>query len=496
VKPDDLCYLPATEALRLFRAKALSPVELMEAVIARAETVEPTVNALCVRFFDEALAAAREAEASYMGRGDPPRALTGIPVGIKDEMPIAGQPWSMGSLIHKDDVAMETAVVAERILAAGGIVHARTTTPEFSCAGFTHSRIWGVTRNPWNPEIGVGGSSGGSGAALASGAATLATGSDIGGSIRLPASFNGVVGFKPPFGRVPEDPPFNRDQYCHEGPLARTVADCALFENVIAGPDPRDLSCVAPKLEIPETLDGVEGLRVALAATPGDWPIDADVVAGTRAAGEALREAGALVEEVELPVARHDVYLAANIHFGAIFGAYIGAEVEAHGELMTPYALKVAKDTTTALERYGFSHGLELEDRVLAALGAVLADHQLLVLPTVTTRGLAAGDDYVDHGPVVDGVELEDHFFVFLTPLFNIASRCPVLNVPSGFADNGVPTGLQIAGRPYDDVTVFRVGAALERLRPWLDTPERRPLQDLSEQAPGGGRASGAGRGA
>ncbi len=98
-------------------------------------------------------------------------------------------------------------------------------------------------------------------------------------------------------------------------------------------------------------------------------------------------------------------------------------------------------------------------------------------MPTVTSRGFVAGDDYVDHGPVVGGVELDDHFFAFLTPLFNIASRCPVLNVPSGFADNGVPTGLQIVGRPYEDVSVFRAGAALEHLRPWLDAPERRPLQ-------------------
>lgn len=474
---NDLCYLPATEALRLFRERSLSPVELMEAVINRADAVEPTVNALCIRYFDEALEAARTAEESYMGRGDPPLPLTGIPVGIKDEMPLEGQPCSMGSLAHKDDVATESALVGERILAAGGIVHARTTTPEFSCAGFTHSRLWGVTRNPWNPDFGVGGSSGGSGAALASGTAAVASGSDIGGSIRLPASFNGVVGFKPPFGRVPEDPPFNRDQYCHEGPLARTVADCALLENVMAGPDPRDLCCVAPKLEIPERLEAIEGVRIALVVAPGDYRIDPDVAANTRAGAELFREAGARVEEVDLPVARDDVFQASYIHYGAIFGAYIKKEVEAHGELMTPYALKLADETTAALDRHGFGHGLELEDRILAAIGAVLAEHELLLLPTVTSRGFVAGDDYVGHGLVVDGVELEDHFFAFLTPLFNIASRCPVLNVPSGFADNGVPTGLQIVGRPFEDVSVFRAGAAYECLRPWLDAPERRPLQ-------------------
>ncbi len=124
----------------------------------------------------------------------------------------------------------------QRILDAGGIVHARTTTPEFSCAPVTWTKLWGVTRNPWHPDYSPGGSSGGSGAALAAGSTTLATGSDIGGSIRIPASFCGVVGFQPPYGRVPEVEVFNLDHYCHEGPMARTVADCALLENVIAGP--------------------------------------------------------------------------------------------------------------------------------------------------------------------------------------------------------------------------------------------------------------------
>ena len=478
---DDLCYLPATKALALFRERKLSPVELMRAVIARAEVVEPTVNALCISYFDEALDAARAAESAYMGTGESPRPLTGIPVGVKDELPVAGQPCSGGSLVYKDAVPDRSAIIAERILDAGGIIHARTTTPEFSCAAFTHSRLWGVTRNPWNPEIGVGGSSGGSGAALASGTAMLASGSDIAGSIRIPASFNGVVGFKPPFGRVPEEAPFNLDQYCHEGPLARTVADCALFENVLAGPDPRDLVCVAPKLEIPAQLDGIEGLRIALVVAPGDWPIDPDVAANTASAGDVFREAGAVVEECGLDIRYDDVMRAANVHFGALFGAEVAAEVQAHRDLLTPYAIKMSEDAAAYLRETGFSKGLELEAKILAEIGGLFADHDLLLMPTVATRGLVAGDDYVDHGITVGGVDLPDYFMMLLTPLFNIASRCPVLNVPSGFADNGVPTGLQIVGRPYDDVSVFRAGAAYERLRPWLDVPERRPMQAEGE---------------
>ena len=135
-------------------------------------------------------------------------------------------------------------------------MHARTTTPEFSCAGYTHSKLWDVTRNPWNPSVAVGGSSGGAGASLASGTSLLASGSDIGGSIRIPASINGVVGFKPPHGRVPTGPPFNLDRFCHDGPLARTVADCVLFENVLAGPHALDVTSLRPKVRIPAQTEG------------------------------------------------------------------------------------------------------------------------------------------------------------------------------------------------------------------------------------------------
>ena len=157
---------------------------------------------------------------------------------VKDETAMKGERSTQGSLILKDNIDTTTAPIMERALRAGAIVHGRSTAPEFSCAAVTHSKLWGVTRNPWNPDFTPGGSSGGAGAQLAAGTTTLANGSDIGGSIRIPAGCTGVVGFKPPYGRVPQDPPFNMDMYCHDGPMARTVADCALFENVIAGPHP------------------------------------------------------------------------------------------------------------------------------------------------------------------------------------------------------------------------------------------------------------------
>ncbi|MFJ2417546.1 amidase [Streptomyces brevispora] len=468
----DIAYLPATEALRRFRDRSLSPVELMTAVIARAEAVEPKVNALAERTFEEALAAAREAEARYAGKGEAPRALEGLAVATKEEQPIAGRRISDGSLAFVDEVAKETHPVIERVQGAGGIVHARTTTPEFSCAGYTQSRLWGVTRNPWNLEFTPGGSSGGAGAALAAGETTLATGSDIGGSIRIPASYTGTVGYKPPYGRVPAMAPFNLDTYCHDGPMARTVGDCALLENVIAGPHPSDAVSLRPKFVLPERFEGVEGLRVALSVTLGDWPVDPEVEANTRAVAEALRAAGAVVEEVEVPIMRADVMRASMIHFGSIFGPYIASVAAEHGDLLTPYALDFARRGSEAVREPGsLLEGLEIEARIQATLGALLDRYDILLCPTTAIPALKADDDYLSTKVVINGVELDFYLESAMTTVFNIASRCPVLSVPSGFASTGVPTGVQVVGRTYDDATVFRAAAAIEAVRPWSGAP-------------------------
>lgn len=472
---EDLTYLPAVEALCLFRSRQLSPVELMTAVIQRAEAVEPHVNALVEQMFEEALAQAREAEARYAGTGEPPRSLEGLPVAIKEEQPIAGRSWEEGSLVMKGNVADVTHPVVERIIAAGGILHARATTPEFSCAAFTHSELWGVTRNPWHLEYSPGGSSGGSAAALAAGTATLATGSDIGGSIRIPASFCGIVGYKPPYGRVPALPPWNLDHYCHDGPLARTVADCALLENVIAGPHPIDVVSLRPAVRIPERLDGIEGWRIALSIHLGDYPVEPDVVTNTYAVAEALRQAGAVVEEVALGWKREEITRAANVHFETIFGAAIGQEYGDKMELLMPYTRAFIEGAADSAREISYFEGLEIEASLYAELGPLLEQFDVLVCPTLGVPALAAGEDYTETRLVIDGVELDDYFEALMTVPFNIASRCPVLAVPSGRASNGVPTGVQIVGPTYDDEKVFQVGAALERVRPWFGDPSWRP---------------------
>ena len=220
------------------------------------------------------------------------RPLEGLPVAIKDEAYIKGERMTNGSLIYKDNVSAETNPSIDRVLRAGAIMHARTATPEFSCAPCTHSRLWGVTRTPWNSRYSCGGSSGGSGASLAAGTSALASGSDIGGSIRIPASMCGVVGFKPPFGRNPDSPPFNLDQYNHVGPMARTVADCAIFQNVMCGPHPEDIATVRPKLRIPANLGDIRGWRIALCVNPAQYDIEPDVAKNTLAAADLCAAGG------------------------------------------------------------------------------------------------------------------------------------------------------------------------------------------------------------
>jgi aspartyl-tRNA(Asn)/glutamyl-tRNA(Gln) amidotransferase subunit A len=458
--------MTATDALAAMRAKELSPVELLASVSQRADEVEPVVNALTERRTEEAKVAA-EASAARYARGEDIRALEGLPVGMKEEVPVEGWRMRYGSLVI-DEIATETAPIAERIFDAGAVVHARTTTPEFSCAGYTHSKLWGITRNPWNLEVAVGGSSGGAGASLASGTSTLASGSDIGGSIRIPASINGVVGFKPPHGRVPTGPPFNLDRYCHDGPLARTVADVALFENVIAGPHRLDITSLRPKLEIPERPEGIDGLRVALSVDLGAWDVDDEVADNTRAAATALEAAGAVVEEIELPWTMPQLMGTARRHFAAMFGALIAQTVREYPDGVNDYLHAWAEEAEALMnEPGGFLRGIEMEQAMWEPLGAVFETADALICPTWASTGIRAGDPIL--GTLFpDGGPNDRQFTHFLTTPFNILSPCPVLAVPSGIAaSNGVPTGIQIVGRTFDDVTVFRLGAALERERPW-----------------------------
>ena len=469
----ELCYLTATEALRRFKTKTLSPVELMRAVIARAESTNPKITAFTYTHFEEALALARKAEATYSKRGRT-GALEGLPVAIKDETHIAGKPTSYGSLILGDHIPDWTSADNERIIKAGGIVHARTATPEFSCAGYTWSKRWGVTRNPWNLAFTPGGSSGGSGASLAAGSTTLATGSDIWGSIRIPAGCSGVCGFKPPHGRNPVDPPFNLDQYCHTGPMARSVADLILLQNVMCGPHPHDIETLRPKLTLPTAFKDIKGWKIAYSPDLGMFEVDKEVAANTRAALDVFRSLGATVEEVDVgwKALMLDELRKHLIH---IFGYWLSGHLAEDSRKMTSYARAFAKEGAKSTPR-DLLDAMDNIARMYRTLGPILKRYDVLVCPTNAIPAVSAEFDQSKDKIAINGKPADPMLGWMMTAPFNAMSRCPVLCVPSGRARNNVPTGIQIIGKTYDDASVFRAALAYENAAgPWYQDPASRP---------------------
>lgn len=473
--------LTATAALAAFASRDLSPVELLEDAFARIDKTNKTVNALTEECRDDALSSARESERRW-ATGEPAGALDGIPFAFKEEHSIAGRSAQSGSLLTKKAMGTKTHPVVERVLAAGAVVHARTTTPEFSAVPWTNTKLWGTTTNPWNRRFSPGGSSGGSAAALAAGMTTLASGSDIGGSIRLPASYCGLVGFKPPFGRVPALAPYNLDDYCADGPLGRSVADVALLQNVLAGPHPGDPASVRPRYVLPHTYDDIAGMRIALSLDLGDYTVDDAVRRNTLAFADALREAGAIVDEIPLPWNVEQIEATAWVHFGGL-AQEIGEIPWFAKPLLMPATRRFAKRAASHAKKTSAMQARVVETELYAPLGRILDEYDALVCPTVSSTGYVAGVDHTRVPVKVNGRDV-DWARTLMTVPFNMFGRLPVLSVPSGIAPNGVPTGVQIVGRAYDDATPFRIGSAIEKRQAvWTDprwhpvsTPEDHPL--------------------
>lgn len=466
----ELCYLPGHEALGQFRQVSLSPVALVEAQLGRADAAEPRLNAFTETYPDEALAAARRAEAAYADGSARP--LEGLTLAVKDNQDVVGKRTTHACLAFRDNVATGTHPAVQRLLDAGAILIGKTTTPEFCSAGVTYSKLFGVTGTPWNPAFTAGGSSGGSGAALAAGMATLATGGDIGGSIRVPAACCGVVGYKPPYGRIPGSPPFSLDFYCQNGPLARTVGDCALMTNVMAGAHHSDIATLRETVALPLDFAPVAGCRVALSTDLGFATVALEVREAVERAGKLLSGLGAHVEHVALPWGP-EVTGAAMTYLDHLFGRAIARSHEAHGDLLCDYNLHYARKASAA-DAEAYLASLETAAAMYRDIAPLLEKHDALICPTVATHEVSAAAKPWEN-VTIGGTAVDTDFGWVLTHPFNMLSRLPVLAVPGGIAANRLPVGLQVVARSFDDVRVFRVGRALERVQPWLDCAERRP---------------------
>ena len=458
----ELCYLSATDALANFASGELSPVALMQAIIDRTNAVEPKVNAFSHTFFEEAVEQAKGAEQRY--RQGTARPLEGLPLAVKDSIHHKDKPFALSSLLLKDNVATFTEPWLQRMLDAGAIVHARTTTPEFLFNGTTYSRLNGVTRNPWNLAFSAGASSGGSGAALAAGTTTLALGTDGGGSIRLPASQSGVIGFKPPYGRVPAVFPNSFDTYYMNGPMARTVADAVLIENIIAGHHPEDMESLYPDVRLPAQYPGIEGMRIAYTMDFGYREVDKVVRENTLQALGRLRELGAAVEEVAIgwtqEVEKALTLYAASYNFPLIKQWIETSGHSTNSELLTPY-ITLTLSTPLEVSAGDFLRRGEIEDQMYKDIGPLLADYDALIAPSTSIASVPA--DWNPSQPLhINGKAVGGAFAPVLTPYFNALGRLPVINVPTGRDHNNVPTGMQIVGPAFRDEVPFRVATAYE----------------------------------
>lgn len=464
----DLCYAPATELARRIRARELSPVVVVKNALDRIEAVNARLNCFCFVYPDEALARAREAEAAVM-RGDDVGPLHGVPIAIKDLTPTKGKRTTMGSRTHEHWVPDRNALIVDRFLAAGAILIGKTTTPEFAYSSFTQSPLWGITRNPWDAQRNPGGSSGGSGAAVASGCVPLAEGTDMGGSVRIPAALCGTVGLKPSLGRIPMDIlPSQFDGISHFGPLARTIDDAVLFLRVAQGPSDADIQSISPGLRVPAAIPAsVKGLRLALDVDLGMFDLDPEVEANVRAAAEALRARGAIVEEVDLgwtPAIREAWYVLWQVFMAAYFGHLLPEwrdrmDPNVVGLIEAGFKVSAVDCKRTEIVR----------TEQWRALARVFERHDALLCPTMARPAPEVTKSDADFGHLNAAGRIVG---LDMTEMFNLVPQCPALSVPAGFTHAGLPVGLQIVGRRFDDLGVLRIGKALEKARPWA---RRRP---------------------
>jgi aspartyl-tRNA(Asn)/glutamyl-tRNA(Gln) amidotransferase subunit A len=452
----DLCLLSACELLEAYRKRELSPVEVTRAVLERIGKLNPVLNAFCL-VSEQALQDAQQSEKRWLA-GQPRGLLDGVPASIKDLLLTKGWPTLRGSkTVDAKGPWNEDAPVTARLREHGAVLLGKTATPEFGWKGVTDSPLTGITRNPWNPRKTPGGSSGGAVAAVAAGMGALAAGTDGGGSIRIPCSFTGVFGLKPSFGRVPAWPLSPFGTVAHVGPITRSVADAALMLNVIALPDARDWH--AAPFEARDWRAGLEGgvadLRIAWSPDLGYANVDPEVASLVSSAVRIFSDLGAKVEEKNPGFENPEAIFRTHWFSAAAF--LVNGIPAAKRKLVDPGLLEVA-------EQGARLSGAELLDAQMkrGALGTRMnlfhRDYDLLVTPTLAVAAFDAGREFPE------GKRRWIDWTPFSFP-FNLTQQ-PAASIPCGLTKAGLPVGLHLVGRKYDDALVLRAARAFESARP------------------------------
>jgi aspartyl-tRNA(Asn)/glutamyl-tRNA(Gln) amidotransferase subunit A len=454
--PSDLTRASAVELGELYRTKAASPVEAMDAVLARAERVDPRLNALTIVDAEGARAAAK-ASAARWAAGAPASRLDGVPLTVKELVRVKSWPHSMGSLLADKTPVAEDAPAVARLREAGAIVWSQNTSPEYGHKGVTDSPLRGITRNPWNLERTPGGSSGGTGAAVAASLGPLGIGTDGGGSVRIPAAFCGLVGLKATYGRIAAWPPSMHGDLANTGPMTRTVADCALMLNEMSKPDARE-AFGAPPDDRDWTADlsaGVKGLKVGLISPVGHVYVEPPIGDRLTDAAKLLEALGAIVEPIEPPPESIDAGRVWVTHwFSAMQRLLQLYPAERHGEF-DPSLLEQAK-TGAGYSVQTLVDAMVERRTITTAWNLVFTKVDLVIMPTLNVLPFPVGQG----SPL--GPDGQPNFAWSNTALFNL-TRHPTISAPLKPSDDGLPIGLQIAAAHYRDDLVLRAAAALER---------------------------------
>lgn len=460
----EIAFLSATDLVDAYRRKTLSPVEVTTALLGRLERLEPKINAFVLVAQESALAQARAAEARWT-KGTPMGLLDGVPVTIKDLFLTKNWPTLRGStLVKRDQLWAEDAPAVARLREHGAVLLGKTTMPEFGWKAVGDSPLTGITRNPWDLAHTPGGSSSGAAAALAAGIGPLALGTDGGGSIRIPCSFSGLPGLKPSFGRVPAYPPSAFGLVAHSGPMARTVPDLALFMTVITAADDRDVYAPPPdRRDYTRDLDGgVKGLKIAFSPTLGYARVDPEIAGVVERAAKRFAELGAHVETIDPGFADPAAAWLALWFAGAAKAVSVFSPEER--KRMDP-GLQASAEKGARLSAIDYLTA----DATRSALSLHMAKfhrrYDLLLTPSVAVPALKAGELLSDPATQNEWID----WAPFSHP-FNL-TRQPAASVPCGFTKTGLPIGLQIVGRMYDDALVLRAARAYERAAPWPDCP-------------------------
>jgi Asp-tRNA(Asn)/Glu-tRNA(Gln) amidotransferase A subunit family amidase len=456
---DELGFMPATEMAEAIRAKRLSPVELTRALLDRIAALNPAINAYCLVTSEMALKQATEAEAA-VARGDELGPLHGVPVSIKDLFDVAGLPTTKGSLLYRDHIAEGWEYAAKRLIDAGGVHLGKTNTPEFGFIAITHNKLFGSTNNPWDTTRIAGGSSGGAAASVAAGLGPIALSSDGGGSIRIPASICGVFGIKPTYGRVPRNPG-GWSTLTHRGPTTRTVSDAALALDVMAGYEPGDPFSVRdyPGSFLGEVDGGIAGLRVAWSPDLGFAPVEPEVAAICEAAARRFADLGCIVEEANPGFENQGrTFMRAATPADA---QWIGDLTDDQRALLDEPALYFSK-FGQGLTAVDVARGQEDRMRLWQTMQRFHQKYDLLLTPVISCTAFPVGSE----PRTIAGREIPQAGWMPFTQPFNLTGQ-PAASVPCGFDAKGLPVGLHVIGRAFEDSLVLRACRAFEQLQPW-----------------------------